>query len=277
MVQRTQERSSWASLPEEVVSALYASPVALPLVLEVRPAEPPARGAAGAPRYVAWGGAAAPRGRLGLPAALADALGLREGAAVTLRALPAAPAAAAVSVEPAGADDWEVVELNAGYVEEQLLGQAGVAAPGQPLLLWVRGALVTLSVLALDPPAPAAALGTGTEVHVAPRVRVRDRGGGAAASGPLDLSLPRGQSGGGSRGGGGDSRPPAAMLRVQSLGRGAAAALAAAGGGDPPPRSVLRAYLAPETLARVHLSEGDWAELLPGGGVGGRGDATPGR
>jgi hypothetical protein len=42
---------------------------------------------------------------------------------VSLHALPDMPFASNVSVEPANEDDWEQVELNAGYMEEQLLNQ----------------------------------------------------------------------------------------------------------------------------------------------------------
>jgi peroxin-1 len=60
---------------------------------------------------------------VGVPAALARALGLAEGSRVALRALPEAPQAVSVTVEPASEDDWEVVQLNAEYLEEQLLNQ----------------------------------------------------------------------------------------------------------------------------------------------------------
>lgn len=81
-------------------------------------------GRAGAPVcHVAWAGAAASSHALEIPAALAHCLGLSDGALVGLRALPEVPLATSVSVEPANADDWEQVELNAEYMEEQLLNQ----------------------------------------------------------------------------------------------------------------------------------------------------------
>jgi hypothetical protein len=42
---------------------------------------------------------------------------------VQLEALPRLAAAAAVVVEPVSAADWEVVELNAGLLEDMLLSQ----------------------------------------------------------------------------------------------------------------------------------------------------------
>ena len=81
---------------------------------------------AGAPAWhVCWAGGTAGGSCLEVPVSLARAQGLAEGTLVALRALPGCPAASAVSVEPANADDWEQVELNAGYMEEQLLNQVG--------------------------------------------------------------------------------------------------------------------------------------------------------
>jgi antitoxin component of MazEF toxin-antitoxin module len=66
-------------------------------------------------------------GVLELPAHLAAALQLSSGTEVVLQVLhPPLAAAAAVVVEPAGPADWEVVELNAGLLEEHVLGQVGV-------------------------------------------------------------------------------------------------------------------------------------------------------
>jgi hypothetical protein len=46
-----------------------------------------------------------------------------------LQALPQLAAAAAVVVEPVGPADWEVVELNAGLLEEHVLGQVRQVDP----------------------------------------------------------------------------------------------------------------------------------------------------
>jgi hypothetical protein len=60
-----------------------------------------------------------------LSAGLAGALQLPAGTEVLMEALPQLAAAAAVIVEPASAADWEVVELNAGLLEDMLLSQVG--------------------------------------------------------------------------------------------------------------------------------------------------------
>jgi len=55
------------------------------------------------------------------------------GAVVDLEAVPEVPAAASVTVEPADSDDWELVELHAGHMEEQILNQARPSFPVMPL------------------------------------------------------------------------------------------------------------------------------------------------
>ena len=121
-----------------------------------------------------------------MPAALAAALGLAPGTPVALTPLPALPPAAGVTVEPAGPDDWELVECHAGDVEADLLTQVGVVAVGQPFPYWVRpgggggggmaglvgGRPILLTVTAAAP-GPAVRLVRGTEVAVAPRPRAR--------------------------------------------------------------------------------------------------------
>ena len=72
---------------------------------------------------MAWSGAASTSKALEVPAALAACQGLSEGTQVRVHALPSTPIASRVSVEPANVDDWEQVELNAEFMEEQLLNQ----------------------------------------------------------------------------------------------------------------------------------------------------------
>lgn len=42
---------------------------------------------------------------------------------VDLEAVPTLPLATSIIVEPADADDWELVELHADHMEEQILNQ----------------------------------------------------------------------------------------------------------------------------------------------------------
>ena len=146
------------------------------------------------PFIVAWAGGASTGPALELPAALGTALGLAPGTFVSVTPLPALPPALSVTVEPAGPDDWELVECHAGDVEADLLTQVGVVAVGQPFPYWVRpgvsehggasttsnggpgglvgGRPILLTVTSASP-GPAVRLVRGTEVAVAPRPRAR--------------------------------------------------------------------------------------------------------
>lgn len=113
-------------LPRALSQAVGAAPPKpRPTTPAPAPAPPPGVPARGArPLYAAWQGATLPAdGAVGVPAALAAALGLRRGAGVALRPLAGVEVAEAVVVEPLRDDDWEVLELNAGHLEGQLLEQ----------------------------------------------------------------------------------------------------------------------------------------------------------
>ncbi|KAK9907564.1 hypothetical protein WJX75_006024 [Coccomyxa subellipsoidea] len=166
------ERSCWVALPPAYVARLLEAQSPIPLVLQLRPAQ--GRASAGVSVcYVAWAGAAASSHALDIPAALGRCLGLADGMTVSLRALPEVPLATDVSVEPANVDDWEQVELNADYMEEQLLNQVGVVSVGQPFPFWVRGQSVLTLRVATARPEPVVRLSLGAEVSVAPCPRVK--------------------------------------------------------------------------------------------------------
>ncbi|PRW56943.1 peroxisome biogenesis 1 isoform X1 [Chlorella sorokiniana] len=140
VVRLTHERMGWVALPPALCSRLFAARAATPLALELRPIRRRAGVAlpSDTPCYASWVGDTCAAGCVGVPAALARALGLQEGVAVAVRPLPEAPPAVSVTVEPASEDDWEIVQLNGGFIEETLLTQVGVASPHQPLPIWIR-------------------------------------------------------------------------------------------------------------------------------------------
>ena len=127
VVQLTHERTGWVALPPALCSRLFAARTATPLALELRPIRRRAGVAlpSDTPCYASWVGDTCAAGCVGVPTAVARALGLQEGAAVAVRPLPDAPPAVSVTVEPASEDDWEIVQLNAGFIEETLLTQVG--------------------------------------------------------------------------------------------------------------------------------------------------------
>jgi peroxin-1 len=116
------------ALPPSLASQLYQSRGGLPLVLELRSVLQRAGISLPSddPKYVAWGGSCGGAGAVGIPAGLLGSLGLAEGRPVLVRPLWEVPQAVAVTVEPASEDDWEMVELNAEYLEGQLLTQVGL-------------------------------------------------------------------------------------------------------------------------------------------------------
>lgn len=74
---------------------------------------------------MAWGGDThGGGGTLLVPSGLAACLGLPAGAAVAAEVAAGLPPADVVAVEPASSSDWEVLQLNAGLLEEQILSQA---------------------------------------------------------------------------------------------------------------------------------------------------------
>jgi SpoVK/Ycf46/Vps4 family AAA+-type ATPase len=193
-----------------------------------------------------------------MPAALAHSLGLPAGAPVTVVPLPDdLPPAASVTLEPASADDWEVVELNSDFIEEQLLNQGGVASGAQLLPVWVRsGQAVLLRVTAAEPPAPAVRLVRGTEVLVAPRVRVREQQG----AGRGDSASMRPDSAGDAS----KAAPLRTALRLQLLPGGA---LPAGAGRKPLPAGMRIVGVAAATLQRCGLADGDWVSLIAPSGA----------
>lgn len=76
-----------------------------------------------------------------------------------------------VELKPCTPDDWELVELHAGYLEAEILRQIAVVYAGQTLPIWIHAQkLVQLRVVNVSSRAPQR-LSTSTEVVVAPCLR----------------------------------------------------------------------------------------------------------
>ena len=100
------------------------------------------------------------------------AVGLQDGQKVNVEFCRNVTECTTVSVEPLTEDDWEILELHAGYVEENLLSQIRVVYTNQIMCVWIHGkTLVRLVVAALDPKQPYLKLSNVSEVIVAPKVR----------------------------------------------------------------------------------------------------------
>ncbi|KAF9211041.1 Peroxisome biosynthesis protein pex1 [Podila verticillata] len=151
--------------------------------------------------YVGWSGGASGSGSssaLARPGAstadtiemdpqFGQAMGLRAGQKVNIDFVKSVQDGISVNVAPYSEDDWEILELHAGYVEDQMLNQIRILYPHQIVTMWVNGrTLVRLRVLDINPVAPCVKLGANAEVIVAPMVRKAN--GGASKSDNRDLS-----------------------------------------------------------------------------------------
>ncbi|GAA5917117.1 hypothetical protein JCM5296_001201 [Sporobolomyces johnsonii] len=120
-------------------------------------------------------GAAAAQDRVEMDPQFAAMLniGLTEGMTVSIELLRDLPSASSVNVTPLSADDWEILETNAEFVEMYLLNQVRAVKEGMIVGCWVGGTtLVRFVVDSTDPPtSPALLLTSSTELIVAPKSR----------------------------------------------------------------------------------------------------------
>ncbi|CAO3681391.1 Peroxisome biosynthesis protein pex1 [Rhizopus azygosporus] len=103
---------------------------------------------------------------------LGTAIGLQEGQKVNVDFCRNVPECSTVHVEPLTEDDWEILELHAGYVEDNLLSQVRTVYNNQIMCVWIHGkTLVKLVVGGIEPKHEYAKLTNQSEVIVAPKVR----------------------------------------------------------------------------------------------------------
>ncbi|KAK3258061.1 hypothetical protein CYMTET_32875 [Cymbomonas tetramitiformis] len=137
VVRLVHETSCFVALPAALLQHLYDSIPVLPLALEMNVLNDDSAVAEQTdPRLIAWAGAASSGPHMEVPAAFAECINLLEGQRVNVRIQNKIPAATMVEVEPAGHDDWEMIELNAEYMESQMLNQVGVLYVGQVFPFW---------------------------------------------------------------------------------------------------------------------------------------------
>ncbi|KAI8073284.1 P-loop containing nucleoside triphosphate hydrolase protein [Gongronella butleri] len=200
LVQFTPIRSCLVNLPPQWVSALLDQrKVPQNVMLEL--AWTPKGGADARKAYFGWSGQASKPlppnsvfthgadGKLDvleMDPQLGTAIGLSEGQKITVEFCRSVPECSTVNVEPYTEDDWEILELHAGYVEENLLSQLRVVYSNQLFCVWIHGkTLVRLKVAEIQPKHAFVKLTSNTEVIVAPKVR---KAATAAEDTPTDLS-----------------------------------------------------------------------------------------
>ena len=134
--------------------------------------------------YVSWKGDISSKSKIEFPRELARCIGLinretistLETAFVQIEKTPS-PRIISLSLDPVGEDDWEIIELNANYLEDSLLNQVCVLYAGQifPVHIGTSG-VVRLKVgdVEFEDGASCGMLGRDSELFVAPRDRKRE-------------------------------------------------------------------------------------------------------
>jgi hypothetical protein len=127
--------------------------------------------------YLSWHGAFSGGDWMELPVAFARAVGLENASSVGVELVSCVSNARRVVVEPLSSDDWDVVDLYAGHLENQLLHQVCIVHEGQIVPIWVNEHnLVMLRVISAESyeaggghSVPCYRLTSGTEVEITPK------------------------------------------------------------------------------------------------------------
>ncbi|KAJ7297317.1 hypothetical protein O6H91_Y065500 [Diphasiastrum complanatum] len=164
------ERTCFVALPLQVIYLLQESGNVLPsfLVLDIRLA---VKNKETAPWYLAWAGASSKSQSIEVPDKLAECIGLPHGVKVRMKVQKNVFEAKSVAVEPATEDDWEILELNAEYLENHILSKVGVVQESQCFPVWVQGETVLILKVISTKPKAVVKLVQGTELIVAPKNR----------------------------------------------------------------------------------------------------------
>ena len=169
------KQNCYVSLPDWLLEAFLSEQElpSFPIVLELHvPAEKMQQEAQCGPWFVAWDGSVSRSTNIEVAKKLADCMGLPAGASVVVRGRSGVLKADSIAIEPASPDDWEMVELNAAFLEEQLMTQVGVLFEGQQFPVWIESGSVLLLKAVSTKPSKLVRLGPGAELVVAPKKRV---------------------------------------------------------------------------------------------------------
>ncbi|GMK53828.1 hypothetical protein CspeluHIS016_0104140 [Cutaneotrichosporon spelunceum] len=180
-------RSNLVHLPLSLYASLAQSQTRpQSLILHLAPLVP-ASSSRRAPQaaYLGWSGLAAASSLSGIGGGQLETIevdpevalnyGWAEGTILEISIIHNPTKARSVSVTPLSTDDWEILEQNANYLENNLLGQLRAAQKGQEIDVWVMGRTkIRIRVDATNPPTTASSavlVNFETEIYVAPRPR----------------------------------------------------------------------------------------------------------
>ncbi|XP_022441508.2 peroxisome biogenesis factor 1 isoform X2 [Delphinapterus leucas] len=97
-------------------------------------------------------------------------LGLSDGEQVFLKPCSHVVSCHQVEVEPLSADDWEILELHAASLEQNLLDQIRIVFPNAVFPVWVdQQAYIFIRIVALIPAAPYGRLETDSKLLIQPK------------------------------------------------------------------------------------------------------------
>lgn len=168
-MRRVGKQDCFASLPIPLLEAFLSEQMpSFPVVLELRL---PGKKGRGGPWFVAWDGSASRTSHIEVSEKFADCIGLENGTRVIVRARAEVAVADTVAIEPASEDDWEMLELNAEFLEEHLITRVGVLYEGQRFPVWIESGSVLLLQASTTSPSKLVRLEAGAELIVAPKKR----------------------------------------------------------------------------------------------------------
>eukprot|EP00164_Ancoracysta_twista_P005574 GFYU01007645.1.p1 GENE.GFYU01007645.1~~GFYU01007645.1.p1 ORF type:complete len:1055 (+),score=89.22 GFYU01007645.1:48-3212(+) len=167
-VQYVQSRTCFVGLPLNLINSILMSENLITYV-NLKVVTPD-----GATSFVTWTGDRSAVDALEVPQALAECLQLPNNAQVDVTLVPEVPAAQQVEVDPCGIDDWEILESQPGYVEEQLLNQVRVVSKGQIIPVWIHNQTLVRLRVSASAPTQVVCLVPDSEVVVAPKPRYQN-------------------------------------------------------------------------------------------------------
>ncbi|AGO11107.1 AaceriAFR371Wp [[Ashbya] aceris (nom. inval.)] len=179
-------RGNFVRLPGNVISVLESTSIPVhEFGIQVQPGG----------WYVGWDGHESQQSVGGHPVlevnpVLGGELGVQVGQVVDIRVKHYGEQAVAteVYVEPEGSDDWEVIEANAMFFQDEMLFQTRIVSPGAKLVCYVDRIVARCRVQRVVPESLAAArLSTDTLVVVAPRVNRARKAAAPTALEPLPV------------------------------------------------------------------------------------------
>lgn len=133
--------------------------------------------------YAGWTGHSAGDGKsIEMDPAYARNIGVSEGSELSLELKISPRDAEVVWVEPLSADDWEIMELHASFLELNLLNQIRAVSTNHPVTIYLSAhTTATIIVKKIEPELQSgeefAKLSTSAEVIVSPKTRQTTQGG----------------------------------------------------------------------------------------------------